>query len=155
MEKEWSIPMTYNGRACGLATLRREGLYVQVTCDSEPVTDEIVRAYLTGAGGQAALGVLVPESGRLRLRRRMAASQLPGEDFTSVRIAGREDAWTPWEGEIAGQTVPGARVRVENGRRLAALPYSPRAAFVPMGVMRRCKPLTLEGEPYLALDLDA
>ncbi|MCI8525463.1 MAG: hypothetical protein HFF17_05980 [Oscillospiraceae bacterium] len=154
MEKEWKIPMRYEGRACGQASLRREGLYLLVVCDGEPVTDQIVRAFLTGDQGQAALGVLVPEGGRLRLRKRIAASQMPAGELTEVRVTGSEDGWTPWEGELEGRQIAGARSRMEGGRQRIAVPFSSQEPFAPMGAALRGTPLMLEGKRYLVLDME-
>ena len=65
MENQWKIPMEFQGKPCGQAAFCREGLYLQVTCDCENVTDQVVRAYLEGPEDRLALGVLVPENGML------------------------------------------------------------------------------------------
>ena len=152
MENQWKIPMEFQGKPCGQAAFCREGLYLQVTCDCENVTDQVVRAYLEGPEDRLALGVLVPENGMLHLCRRIPASHLRDREYTCVRVSGgEEDGWKPWEGLLEGQPVSGALSRMEHGRQMLALPFVPGEPFAAAGQFRDSTPAEINGQLYLII----
>ncbi len=151
MEQAWTFGMEYEGKPCGTGRARREGLYMIVDCDSEPVTGEVVRAYLPTAGEPCCLGVLVPEGGRLRLTRRIPTSRFPQPPFETAVISKDGELWAPWSGEVDGVAVEGALSKREGGARVIALPWSPDAPFPWMALALRCTPRRIGEEQYLTL----
>ena len=155
MENEQKIPMQFQSRECGTTTLQKEGLYVRVECVCDMVTDRVVRAYLEGKGGTACLGVLVPENGKLRLRRKIPTSHfLPGEYSTVIVSEQPVDGWKPWEGLLDGQPLLGALSRLEHGKRMVAIPFTPGEPFDHAGRFRQSEPLEIQGQLYLVTQVE-
>jgi len=132
-------PLLLGDRVIGAVRWRREGgrLALDAVCPMEP--GYIYRVELTFPQTRRLLGVMLPENGRFRLRKSLAAADeplsarvlraLPGEDrapplpFAFSRLAPRETAdlvRDPLFLAAAPARVPAAE---ENGRRWLALPF--------------------------------
>lgn len=151
---EWTVQMEYEGEPCGEAVLRREGLYMSVACDCRIVTDQVVRAYLTGAGEPYCLGVLAPEGGRLRLRRRVPVSRFPQPPYETAAVSRTGELWSPWTGEVEGMSVSDALSRREGGKTVVALPFAPDAPFPLLPLAPRCTPRRIGNGQYLTFALE-
>lgn len=64
--------------AAGKVQLRRDGLYVRVTCRCQADPGQIFRLYAVTDRGRENLGVLVPEADGLLLDRKIPAKRLSG-----------------------------------------------------------------------------
>lgn len=71
--REYKI--TEGERCVGTLTLRRDGLYTLVEAAAEP-RGELTRLYIAGAGKSACLGLMKPEGGLVKLRRRLTRLEL-------------------------------------------------------------------------------
>lgn len=70
-----TIPIILDGERCGAVVTRREGAYTvfEARCALRP---GLVRLYLFGPDGRGYLGLLCPEGGELRLRRRLSRAEM-------------------------------------------------------------------------------
>lgn len=74
---EQALPLTEYGVLRGRVIWRQEGCYRIFSVDIPPWDNEVKKVWLLSpGGGRLLLGTLVPESGRLRLRRRLSLSAL-------------------------------------------------------------------------------
>lgn len=152
MQNEWTLPMQYGGSPCGTAVLRRDGLYYQVECICDLVTESVVRAYLECAK-PVCLGVLIPDGGRLCLRRRISASQLPDPPFSAVTVASGESEWAPWSGMVCGCEITDALSRRAGAGQVIAIPYAAGEPFPYMAIFTLCSPAEIGGKTYLTVPL--
>ena len=110
---EFSVLM--HGRTVGTCTLEEDGLYWQLRCDCELLSDRVERLY----AAERKLGVLEKEGDRLTLRRRISRAscpELPPQSgvFTlhpvkppEVEPVCEEPELAPWEGEVQGYPLKG------------------------------------------------
>ena len=132
-----TIPIILDGERCGAVVTRREGAYTvfEARCALRP---GLVRLYLFGPEGRGYLGLLCPEGGELRLRRRLSRAEmrrLPAKpEYASAEpqsagsvpeeaprrtSSGPEGAWL--------ERGDGSLVLERGGERLLALPCALRS----------------------------
>lgn len=92
--REYKI--TEGERSVGTLTLRRDGLYTLVEAAAEP-RGELTRLYITGAGKSACLGLMKPEGGLVKLRRRLTRLELQAlpERIETVSTCPQEELVKP------------------------------------------------------------
>lgn len=71
--REYKI--TDGARCVGRLTLRRDGLYTLIEAKAKP-RGELTRLYICGGGESACLGLMMPEGGIVKLRRRLSRLEL-------------------------------------------------------------------------------
>ena len=155
MQEQWDMTVTYLGRPCGTMHVYRQGLYYEFQCDCDPVTDAVLRAYLVLEDCQECLGVMIPEHGRLALRRKIPASRLSKAKIDSARLEGCTAGWMPWEGKVYDYPVADAMSKQENGQQLVAFPFSSEEPFPYMALCVLCTPVSINGQLYLSMPLPA
>ena len=148
------ISVMYEGDEIGTATITREGLYCTVDCRCRIPSEEVLRAYVDRENGPLCLGVLVPEEGQLRLRRRFAKSGFPS-DPSVVTVAGREGTWRSWSGELAGVPIGEGLTRTAGGVRQVAVPWEPDRTEAYLPFLRHCTPVEIQGRRYLLVEPDS
>lgn len=94
-----------NSRIIGTLHIEEQGLYVKITCKTEP-SDRIRRIYLAYPYFSLYLGI--PDR-RGELTTHLARKHLP-ETVCPVASERPKDGWLPWRGEIDGVTVDDALV---------------------------------------------
>ena len=118
----WNIRLIYNGEEIGRCVLRDLGLYWELLCRCQAVSDQVERLYC----GEEKLGVLQPSGGELALKRRISKAScpaLPPEDGQfSLSPA---PAWTPWTGRILGYDAPQGLSRRDGTGETLQFPYDP------------------------------
>lgn len=143
-------PVYHGEKAVGGVSLVRDGLYYALSADCEDFSPGIWRVW--GVNGLQAycLGVLAPEEGRLRLRRRLSAHALP--KLPKTFLAGRgEDGWLPWRGALTGEECCAGYVR-EDGSALA-VPFSRELPLAVFEHAPELKPVTVCGKACVELPL--
>lgn len=115
-------PVIYNGEEIGRCVLRDLGLYWELLCRCQAVSDQVERLYC----GEEKLGVLQPSGGELALKRwisKASCPALPPEDGQfSLSPA---PAWTPWTGRILGYDAPQGLSRRDGTGETLQFPYDP------------------------------
>lgn len=94
-----------NSKKIGTLHIEEEGLYVKITCKTEP-SDKIRRIYLAYPYFSFYLGI--PDR-RGELTTHLPRKHLP-ETVCPVASERTKDGWLPWRGEIDGVTVDDALV---------------------------------------------
>ena len=142
-----SYPVYINGKAAGALDEAREGLYRVFSADCE-MRAGLHRLWLHGEGRSVYLGLLAPEGGRLRLRRRFSrASGLPETiDCASDSAAQRRKrAEPPAENDLLWYAHSGGALTARRGRvRYLALPAALSPASPAAAHLRR-----IGGKDYL------
>ena len=111
------------GAVCGALTAAREGLYwaLDARCRAQA---GVVRLYACAPDGtRQSLGVLMPEGGDLRLRRRVSASTLPLTDGWRFTTDEREPV------TAAGVTIPDGVIEGQGSARRLYVPYDAAVPF--------------------------
>ena len=123
------------GEAAGTLRIEDDGLYRVLTArvDGE---GELLRLYLHGES----FGVLCPEDGALRLRRRVSRTRLPELPGFAVAWCEADGRWLP-EGEGLRRYTP------LGGER--AIPWRTDAPMAFPAAPEKLRPLRLEGAYYL------
>ena len=134
-------PLYLGDRAVGTVRWRREGarLELDVSCTMEP--GYIYRPELLFSGARRVLGVMLPENGRFRLRKNLAAPDEPCSARILRTLPGEQalpplpfpfSYLTPWEpaklvrDELFLRLCPArALAAEENGLRWLMLPFEP------------------------------
>lgn len=172
MEYEIRDKESVVGRACA----ERQGLYWRIEAEAVLETDRIVRLYAHNGGENMRIGVLLPESGVLRLRRRIPASAFAFAPHTYMTTspdaeweaqpelsdkAGETEAeayggeeWEPFAGTVLGCPAEGMQRSRENGTELA-IPYEPGKEFPLMPLFCFCALRQVQGRLCWVLLLDA
>jgi len=136
-------PLRCEGRTLGEVRRRDEGCTVVFEAECECLTDGLYRAYLTGENGELPLGVLAPEDGRLRLRKRFPARETEKigritEARAEKSFSFTDESWKPLPPgpllqnarlDRALAAIPEARMRRSGGGWELALPYAPERPF--------------------------
>ena len=144
----------YEGTAVGTAAVETEGLYRVVDCRCRISTDQVLRAYADTGDGPFCLGVLVPEAGELRLRRRFAKSAFPARP-SAVTVSGPEGTWRSWTGELAGVPISGGLTRILGGVRQVAVPWDAGRTEAYLPFLRHAAPAEIQGVRYLTVEPDS
>ena len=109
------FPVKLRERTVGYCTLTEDGLYWQLDCSCQVLSDQIERLYCE----DKRLGILEREGERLSCHRRLSKAstpQLPPKSgFFTL------EPYTPWQGTLAGCPVAGFR----SGEMLL-FPYDPK-----------------------------
>lgn len=110
-------PVIWKGEQIGHVQLIEQGLYWQLVCTCQPLSDRVERLY----AGQRRLGVLEREGERLVCRRRLSRASTPelpppGGVFTLEPTA----ELRPWQGLLAGISLTG----FQDAEKLL-FPYAP------------------------------
>jgi hypothetical protein len=90
MRMEGTYPVAYRGKKVGSVSLRRCGLYYELFCCCQLAGDEMLQLMMTGPGQAADLGLLIPCSDRLELRKRISAKRL-GEGSPTFCLRYRQE----------------------------------------------------------------
>lgn len=153
MQSSSRIPIYFEGMSCGEAEVLRDGLYYEITCRSEIVSAEILRAYADWDNERICLGVMVPEGDVLQLRRRLPVSHWREGPEPTLTLSQFPEGWSPWSGTVLDCEVTKALSTVARGRRTVAMPFSHDTPFAYMRLFCLCRPVQIGGERYLAIDL--
>lgn len=134
-------PLYLDGKAAGELTVTEAGMYMEFRAACRGGDGALLRAFLVGEKGEARLGVLAPEGGRLGIRRRLSRQEA-GKLGKLLRCEARRDAETGWEavGQPEGllpagwvskqlQDVPGVLTQRAGALRRVAIPYDPQRPF--------------------------
>ncbi len=134
------IAIMEEGVRRGTMEIRGEGAYTRFEARCAPLPG-LRRLYVFGGGARACLGVLAPEGGELRLRRRLSRAAMEGFperiEFAVAAEGAPPEEGAPPKGEDAETDAPaagaawerradGSLVGEEEGRRLLALPCALR-----------------------------
>ena len=145
-----------DGTQAGEVTVTRQGLYWKVEAVTEMRDARMMRAYVRTRSGEEALGVMVPQRGKLRASRLIPAARFAPEQV--VRCEARDDSeasvWQPWKGSIQGFPVEEALSRQVEDLREVAVPYRPEAPFPMVSLFCFFHQQTIEQQPYLVIKLD-
>lgn len=115
-------PVIYNGQEIGRCFLRDLGLYWELLCRCQAVSDRVERLYC----GEEKLGVLQPEGGGLSLKRRVSKASCPGLPPESGQFSlSPAPLWAPWSGRILGYDVPQGLSRRDSQGETLQFPYDP------------------------------
>ncbi len=148
-------PIFLSGAEAGTLTETREGLYRVFRADCASA-EGLHRLYLHGASGSAALGLLRPEAGRLRLCRRFSRLE---EAALPRPILSVSDSETPGAAPKAAESgeeaapvwhalADGSLLGVQGERRFLALPAALLPGSAAAGRLRR-----IGGKDYLVFRL--
>lgn len=143
-----TYPILFHNKTVGTLETARDGLYTVFTARCAPVADRL-RLSVFGDHGSAYLGLLLPENGALRLRKRLSRLQcaaLPDP----IRYAA-EEAVSPPAPEDSGwrAAADGTLRRTVSGRAWVAVPAERvRAPGVPAQLLR-----TIGGREYLVFPI--
>ncbi len=148
-------PVFLGGAEAGTLTETREGLYRVFRADCA-MTEGLHRLYLHGAHGSAALGLLRPEAGRLRLCRRFTRLEEAALPRPILSVSDREapEAVSPAP-ENGGEAAPvwraladGSLLGMQGEERFLALPAALSPGAAAAGRLRR-----IGGKDYLVFRL--
>ena len=153
MQETWNIPMVWEGQECGRAEIQKQGLYYVFTCRCRQVSDAVTRAVLLCSGKSVPLGVLIPEQGKLCLKKRLSQSQIGSGAFETITLSGPEGEWQPWEGMVFDRAVSGAVSKVEGAYRKVAIPFSPEEPYPYLAFFCCCQPVELHGKLHLMVTI--
>jgi len=78
-----------NGKIVGWATVRKEGLYVQITCECRLDHDGFYRIFANCVDASNDLGICIPQNGRFVLKKKMPIKRF-GSGIPSFRIEGEK-----------------------------------------------------------------
>ena len=92
-----AIPVYINQEAAGALTVTRDGLYTVLETEA-PHGGGLVRLWAHGGGKSAYLGVMEPQNGGLRLRRRLSRRRrgccgIPGATGALPPLTGSAVSW--------------------------------------------------------------
>lgn len=94
-----------NGRKTGVLKAERQGLYTRFY--GEVNTKDITKVYAVFEGGECALGIPVPEKGKMVLRVSMPTAKLPKGKLLSGYLPSEDSVWQPFPGgTLAGVCYP-------------------------------------------------
>lgn len=79
-----------DGTQAGEVTVTRQGLYWKVEAVTEMRDARMMRAYVRTRSGEEALGVMVPQRGKLRASRLIPAARFAPEPGGTLRGARRQ-----------------------------------------------------------------
>lgn len=141
------------GKESGSVRLEPAGLYLRLSARCGEPAHGVWRLWACVGTKSRLVGVLFPETGGLRLEKRISRHSWP--ILPDCFVLGREtEGFRPWRGILEGREIPDALLR-ENGdgsRTLALFPPPegplPLAEYV--GLMREG---ALDGRPCLLLEL--
>ena len=99
-------PVIHQGRTVGTCSVRENGLYWELECTCELLSDKVERLY----SGENRLGVLEREGERLACRRRLSKASVPqlpppSGSFSLKPVPARQ----PWQGTVMGQELSAIR----------------------------------------------
>ena len=95
-------PVVHEGRTVGCCTIAEQGLYWQISCSCDLLSDRIERLYC----GTKRLGVLEREGDRLCCKKRISKSSTPElPPQSGVLTLTPMESYAPWSGLLLGQPV--------------------------------------------------
>jgi len=83
--------VTANGKHCGKAEVKQNGLYYSISCRCRPETDGIWRLIVSGEQNEVNLGILVPADGSFVLRTNIPVKRL-GKGTMQFRLAEKKSS---------------------------------------------------------------
>ena len=126
-------PIFYRGEALGSLLVEPDGLYYRLSARCrEPEERGIWRLWACLEADSRCVGVLAPETGGLRLERRV--SRRSWSVMPDCFVLGRErEGFLPWRGTLEQEEIPDAMLRAEaDGSRTLAI-FAPPEGPVPLG----------------------
>lgn len=143
----------YQGAEVGSAALEPDGLYYRLSAQCREPAHGLWRLWACVGENSRCLGVLFPETGGLKLERRVSRHSWP--ILPDCFVLGREEAgFRPWRGILEGRELPDAMLR-ENGDGTQTLAiFAPPEGPVPLAeYVSQMREAELAGRPCLLLEL--
>lgn len=101
------FPVTMEDRVVGSCALTDQGLYWQIDCICDVVSDRVERLYC----GTVKLGVLLLEGEKFVLRRRVSKASVPQlPPKSGVLTLAPVEELQPWQGQVLGCELSGFRL---------------------------------------------
>lgn len=141
----------YQGAETGQITVEPEGLYYRLSAQCTEPAPGLWRLWGCFGTDSRCLGVLYPETGGLRLERRVSRHGWP--ILPDCFVLGRErEGFRPWRGILEGQELPDAMCKTE-GDSLTLAIFAPPEGPVPFAeYVDQMREGELDGRPCLLLD---
>ena len=155
-ERKCSIldyPIFYQGAEIGRVTVDPDGLYYRLTASAAEPGRGVWRLWACVGEESRLIGVLFPETGGLRLEKRISRRAWP--ILPDGFVLGRErEGFRPWRGVFEGQEVSDAMLRrsADDARTLAV--FAPPEGPVPLAeYVTQMREAEIDGRPCLLPDL--
>ena len=143
----------YQGAEIGRAGIEPDGLYYRLSASAAEPGHGVWRLWGCFGTESRCLGVLRPETGGLRLERRVSRHSWP--ILPDCFVLGREcEGFRPWRGILEGQEVPDAMLRERAGALTLAI-FAPPEGPVPFAErISDMREAELDGRPCLLLEME-
>jgi hypothetical protein len=143
----------FQGKEIGHASIEPDGLYYLVSASAAEPAPGVWRLWACVGEDSRLVGVLCPETGGLRLKKRVSRHAWP--ILPDGFVLGRErEGFRPWRGEAEGWEVPDAMLRDNaDGTQTLAL-FVPPEGPVPLAeYISQMREAVIDGRQCLLLDL--
>ena len=143
----------YQGAEIGHVTVDPDGLYYRLSATAAEPGHGIWRLWACVGEESCLIGVLFPETGGLRLEKRVSRHAWPV--LPDGFVLGRErEGFRPWRGVLEAQEVPDAMLRRSaDGTRTLAI-FTPPEGPVPLAeYVSQMREAEMDGRRCLLLDL--
>ena len=122
--------MFFQGAEIGHVEIEAEGLYYRLSASAAAPGHGIWRLWGCFGADSRCLGVLSPETGGLKLVRRVSRHSWPV--LPEAFVLGREaEGFRPWRGVLEGQELPDAMVRTEGSGNITLAIFAPPEGPLP------------------------
>ena len=143
----------FQGAEIGHVTVDPDGLYYHLSASAAEPAHGVWRLWACVGEESRLVGVLIPETGGLRLEKRVSRHAWP--ILPDGFVLGRErEGFRPWRGVLSGWEVPDAMLRDNaDGTRTIAL-FAPPEGPVPLAeYVSQMREAEVDGRTCLLLDL--
>ena len=143
----------FQGKEIGHASIEPDGLYYLVSASAAEPGQGLWRLWGCFGEQSRCLGVLFPETGGLRLERRVSRHSWP--ILPDCFVLGRErEGFRPWRGILEGQEIPDAMLRDNaDGTQTLAI-FAPPEGPVPLAeYVSQMREAEVDGRRCLLLEL--
>ena len=145
-------PIFYHDKEIGSLTVEPDGLYYRLSASAAEPAPGLWRLWGCFGEQSRCLGVLFPETGGLRLERRVSRHSWP--ILPDCFVLGRErEGFRPWRGILEGQELPDAMLRDNaDGTQTLAI-FAPPEGPVPLAeYVSQMREAVIDERPCLLLD---
>ena len=142
----------YQGAEIGQAVVEPDGLYYRLSAQCAEPAHGVWRLWACVGEESRLIGVLCPETGGLRLEKRVSRRAWP--ILPDGFVLGRErEGFRPWRGVLEGQELPDAMLRDNADGTQTIAVFAPPEGPVPLAeYFSQMREAEVDGRPCLLLD---
>ena len=143
----------YQGAEIGRANIAPDGLYYRLSAACAEPGHGVWRLWACVGEDSRLIGVLFPETGGLRLEKRVSRHSWP--ILPDCFVLGRErEGFRPWRGVLMEQELPDAMLRENDGGSRTLAIFAPPEGPIPLAeYVTQMREAAIDGRPCLLLDL--